>query len=371
MNTNALTLPSARFTLAPVRCYWRPIILVGAALLIVCTFWFWSRYPALFSKAAHIGKTLPSMTYSSQLITVSADAPVWRQIVAASVNWLNGMKVGMTFGVLFGALLHTILRYYPLKVGKNLYLNSLKGALIGVPMGVCANCAVPAACGVTRGNGRIEVALGFLFSSPTFNPVVIAMTFSAFPLFMSVTKYLLVLSVILLVVPALIGRLERDKPLPVLSMGGECTIPVAPRAQGQCDESFFRVFAELITQYGRNVWMLLKPTVTLMVLASLLSAALIVLVPWSYLLSEVTPLKAALVSLIAVIMPVPIALDVMFPAQLLHQGIAPGYVMLMTTTLGTFSIIPATYLWRDVSKVLAISLVGFFFVVGWILAMTF
>ncbi|MBA3651606.1 MAG: hypothetical protein H0W66_09055 [Chthoniobacterales bacterium] len=96
----------------------------------------------------------------------------------------------MTFGVLFGALLHTALRYYPLKVGKNLYLNSLKGALIGVPMGVCANCAVPAACGVTRGNGRVEVALGFLFSSPTFNPVVIAMTFSAFPLFMSITKYL-------------------------------------------------------------------------------------------------------------------------------------------------------------------------------------
>ena len=94
------------------------------------------------------------MTYSSQVITVSADAPVWRQIIAAGVNWLAGMKVGMTFGVLFGALLHTTLRYYPLKVGKNLYLNSLKGALIGVPMGVCANCAVPAACGVTRGKAE-------------------------------------------------------------------------------------------------------------------------------------------------------------------------------------------------------------------------
>ena len=178
------------------------------------------------------------------------------------------------------------------------------------------------------------MALGFLFSSPTSNPVVIAMTFTAFPLFMSLTKYLVVLGVILLVFPMLIGRLERDKPLPVLNLGGECNIPTAPRPADDCEESFISVFTDLIRQYGKNVWMLLKPTVTLMILASLLSAALIVLVPWNSLLAEVTPLNAALVSLLAVMMPVPIALDVMFPAQLLTQGIAPGYVMLMTTTPG-------------------------------------
>ena len=311
------------------------------------------------------------MTYSSQLITVSPEAPLWRQILAASVNWLNGMKVGMTFGVLFGALLHTILRYYPLKVGKNLYLNSLKGALIGVPMGVCANCAVPTACGVTRGNGRVEVALGFLFSSPTFNPVVVAMTFTAFPLAVSLTKYVIVLGVILLVVPALIQYLERDKPLPVLHTSEACAIPPAKPAGAGCEESFGAVLSELLREYGKNVWMLVKPTLTLMILASILSAALLVLIPWHSLLAEMTPLKAAAISLVSVIMPVPIALDVMFPAQLLRQGVDLGYVMLLTMTLGTFSIIPATYLWRDVSKTLAASLVAFFFVVGWILAMVF
>jgi hypothetical protein len=35
----------------------------------------------------------------------------------------------------------------------------LKSALVGVPIAVCANCAVPTACGVTRGHGRVEVAL--------------------------------------------------------------------------------------------------------------------------------------------------------------------------------------------------------------------
>lgn len=311
------------------------------------------------------------MTYTSEAIHVSADAALWWKIVATSVNWLNGMKVGMTFGVLFGALLHTVLRYYPLKVGKNLYLNSLKGALIGVPAGVCANCAVPVACGVTRGHGRVEVALGFLFSSPTLNPVVVAMTFTAFPLLMSLTKYLLVIGVILLVVPLLIRALERSKPLPALETGSSCDLPAPQSRAESCKEPFLKVLGELLGQYGRNVWMLVKPTLTLMVLASVVSATLLILVPWNSLLSEVTPLKAAVASLLAVLMPVPIALDVMFPAQLLHQGIATGYVMMFTMTLGTFSVLPAVYLWRDVSKALAVSLVTFFFITGWILAMTF
>lgn len=82
-----------------------------------------------------------------------------------------------------------------------------------MPAGVCVNCSVPVACGVTRGNGRVEVALGFLFSSPNFNPVVVMMTFAALPLAMAVTKYAILLGVIVLVVPGLIWFLERKKPL--------------------------------------------------------------------------------------------------------------------------------------------------------------
>lgn len=365
------SVQSPRFALAPIRCHWRPIILISAAVLLLCMFWFGSRYPALFSKAAHIDKALPSMTFTSVVWAVAPDAPVALRILASSVNWLNGMRVGMTFGVLFGSLLHTVLRYYPLKIGKNLYLNSLKGALVGIPMGVCANCAVPAACGVTRGNGRLEVALGFLFSSPTFNPVVVMMTFTALPLAMSLTKYALVLAVILLVVPALIQWLERDKPLPVFKSSAAEACPIQLPPADDCQESFTSVFAELARDLGRNIWMLTKPTITLMILAAVVSSTLLVLVPWDSLLSEVTPAKAALISLVSVFMPVPIALDVMFPAQLLHKGVSAGYVMMFTMTLGTFSIIPTTYLWRDVSKKLAVLLFAFFLIIGWIVAMVF
>src|SRR5215472_7256672 len=187
---SALALPSS---LRRIPCYYRLLLLAAAALALLGVFWFASRYPQLLSKAEHVGQALPSMAFSHEVLRVAEADPAWRRILFGAVNWLDSMKIGMTFGVLFGALLHTVLRYYPLKIGKNLYLNSLKGALVGIPAGVCANCAVPTACGVTRGHGRVEVALGFLFSSPNFNPVVVVLTFLALPLAMGLTKYAILL----------------------------------------------------------------------------------------------------------------------------------------------------------------------------------
>jgi uncharacterized membrane protein YraQ (UPF0718 family) len=228
------------------------------------------------------------------------------------------------------------------------------------------------ACGVTRGNGRVEVALGFLFSSPNFNPVVVLMTFMALPLAMSITKYAILLFVILVVVPSLIRWLERDKPLPVFSAVDEtatCAIQLPPSED--CQEPFLKVFRELARDFGKHVWMLLKPTITLMLLASVVSAALLVLIPWDALLSEKTPLGLAVASLISTFMPVPIALDVMFAAQLHQQGVPAGYVMMFAMTLGVYSIIPSIYLWREVSKTLAVALFVFFMVLGWVLGMVF
>jgi uncharacterized membrane protein YraQ (UPF0718 family) len=345
--------------------------MVATGIVLVSVFWFASRYPQLLGKAEHVGQALPSMAYSHQLIVLAEDAPTWQKVLASAVNWLDSMKVGMTFGVLFGALLHTVLRYSPLKIGKNLYLNSLKGALVGVPMGVCANCAVPTACGVTRGHGRVEVALGFLFSSPNFNPVVVMMTFMALPWTMSVTKYAILLLVILVVVPGVISWMERTKPLKPFAIGEEGASCAISLPAAECSEPFWSVLKDLGREFGKNVWMLVKPTITIMLLASLVSALLLTLVPWQSLLSEPTPLRLGLVSLISVFMPVPIALDVMFAAQLQQQGVPAGYVMAFAMTLGTYSIIPSIYLWREVSKRLAVFLFLFFLVVGWVLGLLF
>ena len=278
----------------------------------------------------------------------------------------------MTFGVLLGALLHTVLRYYPIKIGKNLYLNSLKGALVGVPMGVCANCAVPTACGITRGHGRVEVALGFLFSSPNFNPVVVMMTLTALPRAMSLTKYGVLLLVILLVVPAVISWARAiDAAGDVHGRRGGGSLPHAAGPGRVC-----RAVRAGVPRSGRgttprNVWMLAKPTITIMLLASVLSAAMLVLIPWSTLLADPSPWKMGLVSLLSVAMPVPIALDVMFAAELQRQGVPSGYVMMFAMTLGSWSLIPSIYLWREVSRRLSLILFGFFAALGWALGLAF
>ena len=101
------------------------------------------------------------------------------------------------------------------------------------------------------------------------------------------------------------------------------------------------------------------------------AAVLMVLLPWQSLLAEPTPLRLGLISLISVLMPVPIALAVMFAAHLHQQGTPAGYVMLFAMTLGTYSIIPSIYLWRDVSKRLAVILFVFFVALGWILGLLF
>ena len=365
---NAIALPFYR---RPLACNYRPLIMAVTAVTLFGVFWLLSRYPQLFDKARHVGQVLPSMAFSSAVIPVSANDPAWRQIFASAVNWLNSMKIGMTFGVFLGALLHTVLRYYPLKIGNNLYLNSLQGALVGFPAGVCANCSVPTACGITRGHGRVEVALGFLFSSPNFNPVVMMMTFTALPLSMGLTKYAILLLVMLVAVPAMISWLERNKPLAILTTGYEGEAFSLPVADPDCTETFWSVLNELSADYAKNVWTLAKSTIPLMVLASVASAALLTLVPWQELLSQVTPLRLALVSLISVFMPVPIALDVMFAAQLHQQGIADRYVMLFAMTLGAFSIVPAVYLWREVSKPLAAILFALFLAIGWGTGMAF
>ena len=88
-----------------IECHYRPIILGAAALALLCVFWFASRYPQLLTKSQHVGQAVPSMAYSHELLVAAAEAPAWERILVGTVNWLDGMKIGMTFGVAEGALL--------------------------------------------------------------------------------------------------------------------------------------------------------------------------------------------------------------------------------------------------------------------------
>jgi uncharacterized membrane protein YraQ (UPF0718 family) len=343
--------------------------LIGAGAVLLCMFWFGSRYPQLLAKSQQAGQPLASMAFASELVHVAATMPWWARIAASAVNWLNAMKIGMAFGVAFGALLHTTLRYYPLRIGSNRVVSSIKGALVGAPAGVCANCAVPVACGVTRGQGRVEMALGFLFSSPNLNPIVVTMTFAMLPASMAITKYAIVALTIVVVVPGVIALLERRSAVEATTphvADLACSLPTAA-----CDERFGDVLRELGRELAKNAWMLARPTIVILLGASLACAVLLELVPWPTVLANTSPIVMLGVAVLATFMPVPIALDVLFAALLLRAGAPHGYVMLFAITLGMYSIVPSIYLWREVSRPLAVILFALFVVVGWMCGLAF
>ena len=197
------------------------------------------------------------------------------------------MKVGMTFGVLFGAFLHTTLRYYPLRIGRNLALNSLKGALIGAPMGVCVNCAVPMAWDSPAATVASKSRSGTC-RLPDVQPRSGGHDIPVPAWYFGAAKYLLVCFVILVLVPRLIGHLEDRgvlRPFKAAPAGdGICGLVSDP-----CDTPLHQTLSEIVKRYLGHVWMLLKPTLGLMLIASLVTSALLVLIPWDRLLAAVGP----------------------------------------------------------------------------------
>ena len=336
--------------------------MLAMGAIILCVFWFGSRYPQLFHKAEDMGHhQLASFIWNSELLKLSATAGFIERWWVSFVNWIWSMRFGMSFGLALGALLHTIFEFYPPKLGGNIYLNTLKGIVMGAPAGVCVNCAVPVACGVTRGKANVEAALGFMFSSPTLNFVVVSMVFAGLPWYYGAIQYSLIALVLFVFVPLIVYLMNRknegaDESL----LTGTCSIPLYK----ECEETFAQSVKHVLRQYGKNLFKLVKTAVPFMLVAAVLSSLVMELLPLKEIFAEVNPLMLSGLALVTVLLPIPIALDVMTAQQLYAQNVPAPYVMLFLFTLGTYSFLPMSYLWTEVSKRLAVALYGMFVVLG-------
>lgn len=135
-----------------IRCFYPLFVIALGVIAILSVFWFGSRYPALLHKAHDIGHSaVTSFIWNSELIKISAGAGFLEKVWGNFINWIWSMKIGMSFGLAMGALLHTVFEFYPPKFGKSVYINTLKGIAVGAPAGVCVNCAVPVAAELHEG----------------------------------------------------------------------------------------------------------------------------------------------------------------------------------------------------------------------------
>src|SRR5262245_44089206 len=188
----------------------RKAVVISGLLSAATAAYFWtqSRIPQLGEKAMMGGRSAVASLSFGELIHVEETMPLWKRIALTAVNWGNTNWRGMTFGLLFAAAFLTFLGFVLVDSGRkrgpaNVWLNTLKGVVVGAPLGLCANCATPVGRGMHAAGLRSETALAALFSSPTLNPIVLTMLFSLFPLYVAGTKLALTLLFILVLVPLL------------------------------------------------------------------------------------------------------------------------------------------------------------------------
>jgi uncharacterized membrane protein YraQ (UPF0718 family) len=344
-----------------IRCYYQIFLFIAFAAAVLALFWFASRYPSLFHKAQTLGHhDVDSFIWTEELMRLPAHPTLIDRVIASAANWAWSMRTGMSFGLAVGALFHTVFQFYPPKSGGNLYLNTLKGIITGAPAGVCVNCATPIACGITRGKANIESALSFMFSSPTLNFVVIFMIFAGLPPAYGIVQYSMIALVLLVFVPLIVHAFNKSQPAQP-ELVGVCSIPLNKK---ECDKSLVETAREMATLYGKNLWHLIKSAVPLMLAAAVVSAVVMELLPLQAIFAHVSFLAIAGMALVTVLLPIPIALDVIVAQQLYAHAVPAPYVTLFLATLGTFSILPMSYLWTEVSKKLAVGLYALFVTLG-------
>lgn len=348
----------------------RIILSVGLLLAIGLVFWAGSRYPALNQKALMGGSLeLASPISFDAPLRAADDAPVLIKILSTAGNWAYTNRYGMTFGVLFGAALMTLLPLLKALSFKGSIANSLLGVTVGAPLGVCVNCAAPIAYGLHRAGSRLETTLATMMSSPTLNVVVLSMLFSLFPLHLALLKIGATLAFILVVIPLLSRFLfqhERDARASLAESSVEPDASATASAQPQPIEamhSWSTALAWTLAQFARRLWTIGRVTVPLMLLAGLLGATLLTLLPWESLVWHLQSLSwwqkglsLGGLALIGLFVPVPMAFDVFLSYSLLSAGLPARDVMVLLFTLGIFSVYSFSIVGRFISWRVAVVL---------------
>jgi len=338
----------------------KPAVLLGLlTVLVVAFFWLDSRYPVIDEKAAMAGETLLEdvLSFEAKLPVRDSD-PWWRRIAFSTLNWSYTNKEGMAFGVVLAALILTFLRMTAARAPGNVLVNTLKGTMLGAPLGVCVNCSAPISKGMYKGGASMEASLATMLSSPNLNIVVITMTFSLLPQYMAVSKIAIVLLLLLVILPPLVTYVFHPPPR---SASSPASAELSGRGLRQT-ETWAAASIRTGRELWKSFWYITVRTVPLMLLAGLLGVSVATLVPLEEFAAwNVTLPNLVLVALAGTFLPVPIAFDVVLVHALLLAGLRPEFALALLVTLGSYSIYPLFILWRTMSRRVAVVL---FFVVA-------
>src|SRR6266850_1365406 len=272
----------------PARRFDFRVAITGALMAALSAmFWIGSRYPSLQGKAsADPNEALSTPLGFERFFPEPPAGERLRHVAWTSVEWALTNRQGMTFGLLLAAGMLTLIPLLRRARGGKL-AGAIQGMLVGTPLGVCVNCAAPIAQGMLKGGSRVDVALATLFSSPTFNVIVLGIVLSMFPWYLALLKILAGLVTVLLVVPWLARLAERPgwtRPAPaVAKLPGvrwfqrvESMIGTPALSGSAVPEpaGFFRSAAWVVLHYPRNLWRVTVVALPLMLVAGVAGAVL-------------------------------------------------------------------------------------------------
>jgi len=250
---------------------------LAVIVVVAVTFWSGSRYPSLDEKSTMGGSARleDPLSFEASIQIQPSDGTV-KRIIFTTINWLETNLEGMAFGLMIGACLLTLIGLVPARGHRNGFVNTLIGVGIGSPLGVCVNCAAPVAKGMHDGGARLETTLATMFSSPTLNIIVISMLFSIFPLYLAVIKLTLTLFFILLLVPLLSRWVFPEERVQSYD---DNTCAIQPIAPVPIDENWLAALRATSIALGRNLAYIVIRTVPLMLLAGVLGAVVVHVMP--------------------------------------------------------------------------------------------
>jgi len=332
---SALNLSPA---LVSARAWRSRILAIFLMVAIAGIFWVDSRYPALL-KRYHAGtqvKASGALTFGT-VYQVDRGMPLATRVYRTTVNWLDANRIGMTFSFLFGPAALTFLAMLPRRRFRSRYLNTLFGAAAGVPLAVCSNCVAPIARGLFASGMSTESVLATMFASPALNVVVLAMTFALFPASVAVIKLATVLFLIFVFAPAVASREKSE----AASIPCPIEIPIS--------ESWSQATLSVTRSFFKSFWYVFRVAFPLMILAAVLGAFAVELLPPQALVAQVTVGGILLVALVAAFLPVPMAFDVAIAYIAMTKGVPLPYVVTILCTLGIISVYSLSVMGKSLS----------------------
>jgi uncharacterized membrane protein YraQ (UPF0718 family) len=307
-------------------------------IAIAGIFWVDSRYPALLKRynAGTQIKASGSLTFGA-VYKVDPAMPLSTRVWCTTVNWLDANRVGMTFSFLFGPAALTFLATLRRRRTDSRFLNTLFGAAAGMPLGVCTNCVAPIARGLYASGMSTESVLAAMFASPALNVVVLAMTFALFPAKIAIIKLATVLLLIFVFAPLVASRQSKSAPAPI------CPIEIP------MSETWAQALLSTTFSFLKSFWYVFRVAFPLMLLAAVLGAFVIELLPAQALIAQATIGGILLVALVAAFLPVPMAFDVAIAYIAMTKGVPLPYVVTILCTLGIVSVFSLSVVGKSIS----------------------